>query len=42
MIWNKDFDPKFALFGGEEGKKMVVGVGTNGFCTKSVHPSHVS
>jgi len=39
MIWNEDFDPKnrtFWIFGGGEGKKMVLRVWTDGFCTKTV------
>jgi len=38
MIWDEGFDPKIALFGflKVEGKKMVLGVWTDEFCTKTV------
>jgi len=40
MIWNKDFDLKnrtFWVFRGGEGSKMVLGVWTDMFCTKTVN-----
>jgi len=38
MVWDEDFDPKIRTFGflKVEGKKMVLGVWTDGFCTKIV------
>jgi len=44
MIWDVDFDQKIAIFGFlmVEGKKMVVGVWTDGFCTKTVTLRHLT
>ncbi len=36
MIWDEDFDPKNRRFLKVEGKKMVFGVWTDEFCTKTV------
>jgi len=48
MICNnldEDFDPKnhtFWIFGGAEGKKMVIGVWIDGFCTKTINSAWVN
>jgi len=45
MIWNEYFDSKirtFQVFEGEDGKKMVLAVGTDMFCTKTVQARNVS